>query len=317
MRITKKVSILLAVTVSLAFSDGCKRNPSPQPLLLSIAVDPESGVAPWLFSEVVDFNALSPTSNARKTIQVTTILKKDYADLLGMLSPTRRADLVVLGFDSETDYLKELTLDSESGVPLARVAMVVATSAEKAERATSMAQLLRLAQNGKIRLLQADPRQHSAGLAALALEAYGRGAVKSDGAGLNSAALAHMFGWLPGRISIFDLQAVNGLGKDDVAIISEDQCVSLREKANIEAFYPTDGTMEIDYRAYVTRGTSGERKDAVQQFLNFLKLRKADEARARYAIDKKCTDSLPRRILPVPSATTLHRLQDSWSRAAR
>jgi hypothetical protein len=316
MTMRKRTCISLLLAVAICISGGCKRNVSGEPMLVRIAVDPNTQVAPWLFSEVVRFNALSPKSNTGKRVQATTVLKTDYVDLLGTLSSTRRVDLVVLGFDSERDYLKALPLDPGSGIPLARVAMVAARIPGNAAPPSSMVRLLRLAQNGKIQLWQGDAKQHSAGLGALVLEAYGAGAVTAAG-GLDADELRRMLSWLPARIKSFDLEGANRLGKNDVVIISEDQCAALREKITVEAFYPTDGTIEIDYRAYVSHGASAEERDAVQQFLSFLRSGNEGEASTRRGISQSCTGSPLPRVLPMPSIATLHTLLDSWSPAAQ
>jgi len=280
--------------------------------------DSRGDLARWLDRAVWEFNGKQlRTSRGNKILVATAEI--NFQKMLTMMTELRPS-VVILNATFEKALYPGL--DAERTYALTRTDLVVATTETGtghpiATPGNSLKALLRNARARTIRVLQPDPAGSSIGLAVLVLEGYAEGAIAQDGGKIDSGARDRLLRGLSESAILSDVARSDILnGQWDVALITEARCVDLRRRGmRVQATYPQEGTVRLDYPAFIPKWASGEEREAAQLFLEFLNSREMQALKQDYGLNERCAgDKLPPKVLNPPTPAVTRELLDAWLR---
>ncbi len=155
------------------------------------------------------------------------------------------------------------------------------------------------------------------GLGVLILEGYAEGAITQDGAKTDSVARDRLVQGVSDSAMLADLAGSDILnGKWDLALITDARCADLRRRGvSVRAVYPQEGTLRLDYPAFIPKWVSGDEREGAKLFLEFLNSREMQALKQDYGVDQTCvSDTQPPKILNPPSSGVTRELLDAWLR---
>ncbi len=296
----------------------CRKEVREKPIRLNVVVEANSGLTGWLLATATTFNS-KPHANSDPSIQLVTITKPDYPTLLGGLDRSYSPSIVILGAEIERTYATRITLADGDGTPLTRVPLVLVTTKRAVDisntSALSLTHVLAQVRRGKRRLWQPDPERTAAGIAALALEIYTAGDLSVGTGRANSMKLKNVVGGLRKVVSLTPEDSLV-LDNEAFGLIPEDQCVLWSERSPLNAAYPEEGTVGIEYRAFIVKGISEQERKAANLFLQFLTTPEGQAIKSNYSIGKRCSKSQPAKLLPFPNPSISAEMLSLWRETA-
>ena len=311
----------LSAVVLLAGLLGCSpsEHSGKEFVYVGVMRDPAMDLDPWILSAIGAFEAKRMrTSDGRQVLVSTVETRFDrMRESLGWLPP--RIEIVILNSSFEKHAYPEL----ESQIPrvqLGHSALVLATSDKKAAQQIaslgySVSSLLEVASKGRIRIAQPEPSQDSVGLAALILEGYSFGALPRDGGAVIDQKAVQLFRLLKKTAVFPDFSVEPQVGQWDVALMSDIRCSDLIERGHsIEATYPKEGTLLLDYPLFIPDWVEGDEKEAAEMFLDFLESSEMQAQKNSLLGKNMCAvDKGPPQFLDPPGPAVVRKMLDAWS----
>jgi hypothetical protein len=252
-------------------------------------------------------------------IHVATL--EGYAHTFPRIGKSLKVDLVILNASYERALNPALAADAAPMHSLAQTRIVLVSPAEKAGQlfsasGASLQWILERARRGELQLLQHHEKYTYMGVPMLVLEGYALGAITPDGNSVAAASRDNLLQWLPETAMFYRYiwdDSVTAM-RWDVALMTEADCATLRRRGYaVQAVYPREGTLLLDYPAFVPSWVSGERREAAQMFLEALKSEDMQALQNMFPINDKCVgvDAEPK-IVDPPAPNVLRDVVDNW-----
>lgn len=289
----------------------------PEQVIIDVVFDHEGDTGEWIDSARLDFHERGIRTVSGKKISIFPIYMKNFQQQLELMGGHFKPQLIFLNANYEKALLPVLAGGPAPIQSLGMTHLVVASVDQQASQRTkiSLKHLLTDVRKRRIRFLQQDPAQSTVGLAALLLEGHVAGVVSRDSNNVDPAALDELMKWLPSSIVPVERRKLETSAEEgDMALITEATCAAVRQKGvSLSAAYPKEGTLRLDYPAFITQWASREQKEAAMLFLDFLNSPEMQKKKESTGLGVRCVSEpgLPE-VLDPPSPSVMQHLRDSW-----